>query len=170
MSVAPPDIHEDEIPPTLCACPNSCSGSYTVRVKALEPALETVASTEVFGFWSRHEYADDTACAWLAMGGGICYANPHVDLFPPFDTHWFESSCTQIGPFDSDGYFYILKVGKYFNWDFGDPNKRTNVDQYVELLLQSGVGVSTTIYHADSGEAHQLIFFVGITTGSNDCS
>lgn len=159
-----------EMPPSQrCSCPDQCSGSWTAHLETLEPALETVAKTTAFGAWSRQENFDDTGCWWMGHGGGTCWANPHVNLPPPFDTHWFKDACLKTGPYTSDGDFYVRERGWYHNDDFGLPNLRTYAYHSVVVELISGFGVDVDYIYADSGEFSWLIFGWTSSSGSNSC-
>lgn len=139
-----------------------CSGSWTIELETLDPIFVELTRTTNRGNWREGGIC---TCRWTYGGSKSCWAANPSSL----GTHWFVTSCSQVGPISIYRDFYQRVNGSSFNDDFGLNSLRTWVSQSLTLELIPLLGVSWSFSHSDSGEGSLLIFGSFSTAGSNTC-
>lgn len=153
---APPICDEQD------ECDSECSGNWTAKVTTYDPVYVELTSTSAFGWWDRYTLR---WCVWKSGGVNSCWAaNPS-----PLNTHWYIQSCSASGPYGDELSFNYTANGSYINWDFLLDSQATTVSQSVNIRLTRGIGVGTSWYHVDAGEASALIFGSFTQSGRNTC-
>ncbi len=130
--------------------PGEWWGSVSVYTRDPPQAILTWTYTKldwtVFG---------DGTVDWNFTDDGCWAANPS-----PFDTHWFIDSCYYGAVWFAAGYTQVCHdhSGSYYNTDFGDPNQRTDVDQWAQMCGRNDGYFDYWWSHIDSGEYAEIIY------------
>jgi hypothetical protein len=166
--VGPALSSDEEWPPPICGgdphdCDDPCSGDHYMQVETWDPP--TITLTRTIGTASWNESIVSVECAPRSRGSGSCWAaNPSQA-----GTHWFTESCVRSGGAIHTGDLNLVVTGKYFNYDFGLPNKVTNVTTRITMRYVWGTGFLGYFDHTPTGEAASLLTGRLFESGSDNC-
>lgn len=138
--------------PPLVAGMSAATGNYYVgyKVVSLDPPGFWLAATDNRLWWTT--YSDGTV-RWYQYSKGC------TGYTTPLNTHWYNSSCSWSDPYYSGNrqVVYSTVAGTYYNYDFMDPNQRTDASHYSVITGYNNGTWSPTWSATHSGEYWWLL-------------
>ncbi len=138
--------------PLVGAGISAATGNYYAgyKVVSLDPPGYWLAATTNRLYWTT--YSDGTVQWYQYTKGCTGYTTP-------LNTHWYNSGCSYGAPYYSSNHqiLYSYVTGTYYNYDFMDPNQRTDATHYSWITAYNNGSWSPTWSATHSGEYWWLL-------------
>lgn len=132
----------------------AATGNYVAGIKVLtqDPPNYWLAGTTNKLYWTT--YSNGTVSYYNYAKGCQGYTTP-----PPYNTHWYSSGCYFGVPYYNSGntMIYSSISGNYYNYDFMDPNQRTDTSHYSMIEAHNNGSWAHTWWENHSGEYSWLL-------------
>lgn len=115
-----------------------------------DPVGEDLCETTLYLYW--YDYGTTLGIDGNALV--LWAANPSQ-----FNTHWYNDDYDLPSPtlFDSDRQIKQEATADYYNWDFMDDDKKTEVSHWIEIIAQNDGTYEYTVEWERSGEYSYLL-------------
>ncbi|HYP28815.1 MAG TPA: hypothetical protein VE262_19035 [Blastocatellia bacterium] len=123
-----------------------------VTVQTVDPAFCKLTETTSYILWAVHS---NWTLSYEQYHDGVWRANPSC-----VNTHWFLDSVEYGRPWYSHGQTTVSNsvLGDYYNWDFGNPGRKTWVLERVQINGHTNGTYTGSWSRTDGGEYSNLIY------------